>query len=321
LQPSAVISILNWNDYSKTLSCLETVQKLDYASCKVIVVDNGSTDGSVERIRAAFPDVDLVHASENLGFAGGHRLAVNRALEAGAELIWLLNNDTVIRPDALTALVDAYGRHGSALYGSVTVESLDNMRIVFGGGWKLNPATGNPLYKKEYNPFEGRPYHECFPERHEMTMADLNGSSFMIPLEVIRRDGFMDESFFMYVEETDYCIRLAKCGVPSILVPASIVVHDRKGASREHPRLVRVLTGYYQRRNQLVMKRRYQGRRLFWSAIRDYAKTCWKIWLVSLLRPGTINSQSSETCFNCLAARDAALNRMGKRFDPEDFLD
>jgi GT2 family glycosyltransferase len=318
--PQVCISVLNWNGAAMTIRCLESLMKLDYPRFEIVVVDNASVDDSVQQIQAAFPAILLIRSPENLGFAGGHRLAVERAMQTGAELIWLLNNDTIVQPDALAALVDACQRHGAALYGSVAVESLDTMRIVFGGGWKLNPATGNPLYK-DYNPLQGRLYQECFPEPREQVVADLNGSSLLIPLDVIRQHGFMDESFFMYAEETDYCIRMAKCGVPSILVPASIVAHGRKGASRHHPRLVKVLTGYYQRRNQLIIKRRYRGRRLFWSAIRGYWKTCWKIWLISLLRPGAINPQSSEVCFNCLAARDAALNRIGKRFDPEDFLD
>lgn len=317
--PRVVISIVNWNGASKTLKCLESLRALDYTQTQIVVVDNGSTDDSVARLRAAHPDLTLLETGGNRGFAGGHRAAVEYALNSDVELIWLLNNDAAPRSDALTALVNAYNEHGDALYGSVTVNDAPEPEIVFGGGWTLNADTGNPLYN-DYNPLRGKPYARHFQASKPRRMADVNGSSMLIPLAVVRAHGYMDDAFFMYGEETEYCIRLGQHGIPSILVPASVVMHEDKGSSAGNPLLTAVLRGYYQRRNELVIKRRYRGMQLFLGIMRAEARCCWRIWLRALVLPRWIPMDNAETHFRCLAAWDALWNRLGKRFAPEDII-
>lgn len=318
--PRVCISILNWNGYATTAACLESLRALDYANYTVIVLDNASRDGSAARLRAAFPGVTLIVSDENRGFAGGHHRVADHVLRDGAaELIWLLNNDTAPHPDALSVLVEAYAAQGAALYGSVTVDDAD--RIVFGGGWDLNPATGNPRYAG-YNRFAGQPYGDVFGgDSRSRIVADVNGSSLLIPVSVIRQHGFMDESFFMYGEETDYCLRLARRGVPSILVPRSVVTHQHGGSSSTHPRLVQVLRAYYRRRSELIVKRRYRGRRLFYRAVWGEFRQHWRRWLLAAVSPRRALARWPEDYYHYLAARDAVLNRLGKRLPPENYVE
>jgi GT2 family glycosyltransferase len=154
--PKVCISILNWNGAEKTIACLETVRALDYDNYTVIVVDNASRDESVARIRAAFPDVEVLQAETNLGYAGGHRLALEHVMDRGVDLFWVLNNDTTVRPDALSALVAAYQRWGDAIYGSVTLRADDELRVQFGGGWEVD-AAGKPIFAL-YNATRGMAY-------------------------------------------------------------------------------------------------------------------------------------------------------------------
>src|SRR5690606_10998851 len=106
MAPRVCIVMLNWRCVEDTLRCLESLRNLRYPAYRVMVVDNGSGDDSVVRIAEQFPEVDLVETGANLGFSGGCNVGIRRALEQGADYIWLLNSDTRVDPNALTAMVE-----------------------------------------------------------------------------------------------------------------------------------------------------------------------------------------------------------------------
>src|ERR1700683_5008501 len=103
--PPVSCVVLNWNGWRDTVECLDALRDCTYPQLTVIVVDNGSSDDSVTRIRAAHPDVLLLESGKNLGFAGGNNIGIRHALAHQADCVWLLNNDTKPAPDALSALV------------------------------------------------------------------------------------------------------------------------------------------------------------------------------------------------------------------------
>jgi len=320
LRPLVYISVLNWNSATATIRCLESLARLDYHNYRVLVVDNASADGSIARIQSAFPELEIIRSPENLGYAGGNRLALERAIQDRAELFWILNNDTTVESGTLTALVQAYQRHGLALYGSVTVQPDSRQVVVFGGGWQLD-TKGRPRAIGQYNPLYGQLYADCFPDQHERPVGALNGSSLMIPLAVVREHGFMDESFFMNGEEVDYCFRLANEDIKSLIVPRSIVSHEVGGSYRESPQLSQLLKHYYRTRNHFVFIRRYEGWLALAKQICRYLKNTWRFQILALLSPKRAFVRSWPDYLTRLAVEDAILNRLGKRFAPEDYLD
>src|ERR1700722_6513342 len=109
-----VIVVLNWNSYDMTQECIGSLlamEKVETGSFEILIVDNGSRDGSAERLRAALPQVEVIAAGRNLGFTGGCNLGMKRALEACAEHVLLINNDTVVKPDFLAELLAESERH------------------------------------------------------------------------------------------------------------------------------------------------------------------------------------------------------------------
>src|SRR6266851_7872043 len=90
-EPLAFTVLLNWNGWKDTVECLSSLQKLEYGNNRTMVVDNGSTNDSVPRIRAQFPQVEIIEMGKNLGFAGGCNAGIRAALDRGAEYVWLLN--------------------------------------------------------------------------------------------------------------------------------------------------------------------------------------------------------------------------------------
>src|SRR5579862_7546052 len=142
-QPKISIIVLNWNGKQDTLACLESLVQLSYSNFEVIVVDNGSIDGSAAVIREQFPQFSLIENQENLGFAEGNNVGMRAALQRGAELVLLLNNDTVAAPDLLDHFVEMFescheaGILGAKIYLHGQKQTLDHL----GGMWNRKTAT------------------------------------------------------------------------------------------------------------------------------------------------------------------------------------
>ena len=99
------IILLNWNGKEDTIECLESLKHITYPNYEILLVDNGSTDGSVECFRERYPGMEIIENGENLGFAEGNNVGIRRAMDEGADYVLLLNNDTVVDPEFLGELV------------------------------------------------------------------------------------------------------------------------------------------------------------------------------------------------------------------------
>ena len=119
------IIVLNWNGREWTLECLESLRQATLDGATVMVVDNGSTDGSIEAVRGRFPDVRVVALPENRGYAGGNNAGIRAALETGAKAVLLLNNATRVAPDFLSHLVGVLNRYRRAAAVSSAIMRLD----------------------------------------------------------------------------------------------------------------------------------------------------------------------------------------------------
>src|SRR5690349_10083679 len=99
--PKIAVVILNWNGCKDTLECIASVRKIDYPEFEVIVVDNGSTDGSVDAFKRISPSITILETGRNLGYAGGNNIGIEEALRRRAQFVFLLNNDAVVAPAIL----------------------------------------------------------------------------------------------------------------------------------------------------------------------------------------------------------------------------
>ncbi|MDL2124646.1 MAG: glycosyltransferase family 2 protein [Deltaproteobacteria bacterium] len=322
LLPMVHISVLNWNGYAHTISCLASLVGLDYPNFKIIVVDNNSRDNSVRYIRAAYPDIIIICAEENLGYAGGHELALNLARQANADLLWLVNTDMEFKTDTLAELVYAYLRRGEGIYGSLPLHSHDHSRIGF-TAWAVD-VNGKPEFSRKVLAWD-QPYREILDSglsnAKEIQVANVHGCSMMIPLSVVKNHGFMDNSFFLYTEEYDYCFRLAKSGLPSFIVLSSVVLHGRMSNSKYSQKLKTILEHYYMTRNFLVLKRRHWGYRACFGEILKKLKRSLKLRAKFMFSSHKFSALCPKHYYRYLGVRDALLLRMGKTIKPGDFLD
>ncbi len=213
-----VVIILNWNGATDTIQCVKQVQSLQSASSVCLVVDNGSTDDSVARICSAHPDVPVLETGKNLGFAGGCNAGIRIAMDAGAEFVWLLNNDARPTPGALSALVEVADEDPSVgAVGSVLRHLREPERVqTWGGGWHW-PWLG-----------AGINWHRPVPRA---LVTYLVGASLLLRTASLADVGFLDDGFFMYREDVDLCVRLRKRGWSVEVAPDSTVLHAVGGSS------------------------------------------------------------------------------------------
>ncbi len=99
------IVVLTWNRRVDTLECLRSLARITEPEVRVILVDNGSSDGTVEAVREEFPGIELIETGENLGYTGGNNMGIRRALDLGADYVLILNNDTVVAPGFVRELL------------------------------------------------------------------------------------------------------------------------------------------------------------------------------------------------------------------------
>ena len=107
MEPAVAIILVNWNRKEDTLECISSLRKMDYKNFRIIVLDNGSNDGSQEFLRQ-INDIEFIDNGENLGIVKANNIGIKRALEAKVDFILLLNNDTVVEKSMLSILVEAF---------------------------------------------------------------------------------------------------------------------------------------------------------------------------------------------------------------------
>jgi len=140
------VVVLSWNGREDTLACLRSLAAATYPRLEVIVVDNGSSDGSADAVAAAHPDLVLIPLDANLGFAGGMNVGIAEALSRGAGPVMLLNNDTVVEPGFVEPLVDALESRSDASAACSQIVFRDDPATVWYAGASFRPGRGHHVH-------------------------------------------------------------------------------------------------------------------------------------------------------------------------------
>lgn len=239
-QPLLYIVILNTNRRDDTLACLETLGKSTYSNINVIVLDNSSTDGSVEAIRSAFPDVQIINLTENLGYAGNNNVGIAEAIKQEADWVLVLNEDTLLDPNCLAELVKVgesdpkIGIVGPMVYHHNEPGVIQSAGGMLGKYWQSQHLGKN---EDDHGQFQNPHYVEW-----------ISGCAILVRRAAIEQAGPLDASFFIYWEETEWCIRIARDGWKIAHVPQAKLWH--KGVQRDYQ--PKPSFTYYGTRNQLL---------------------------------------------------------------------
>jgi GT2 family glycosyltransferase len=240
--PQVVIVVLNWNGLADTLECLESLARLDYPAYEVVVVDNDSTDGSAEAIREQFPEVTLIENRENLGFTGGNNVGLRYALARGTDYALLLNNDTKVAPDFLRHMVEASEADPTVGIAGPTIYYHERPDIIWSAGGVIDWRRGSTQMVGLNERDEGQ------LGQVPRTVDFVTGCALLVRRAVLEQAGLLDERFFAYYEETEWCVRATRAGFKIVHVPLAHIWHKISPAAQADSPLVH----YYMTRNRLL---------------------------------------------------------------------
>lgn len=209
------VVVLNWNGWEDTLACLVSLRRLDYPHCNLLVVDNASTDGSVQHIQEAMPMVEILQSGANLGFGGGCNVGIRHLMARGADYVWLVNSDSTVDSHALSALVKVAEQNlelGSV--GSVLYEADQSAQIQLWGGGRIHLWLGQSRHRLLPGPLDF-----------------ISGASVLLRCSALEEVGLFDEAtFFMYWEDADLAYRIRQAGWKSDVASQSIVWHKQSAS-------------------------------------------------------------------------------------------
>jgi GT2 family glycosyltransferase len=217
--PRVAIVILHLDQHEALVACLESCRKIAYGNYEVIVVENGSPAGSPWRQATGLAaDVRVIRSSVNLGYAKGNNLGIREACRRGADYVLLLNDDAVVvMPEFLGVLVDVGERaEGVGALGPVVVHADDPTRIAFAGA-RFDGGLG------DIQSFEREP--PALSEGATLDSDYVTGCALLMRRAAIELVGLLDESFFLYWEDTDWGLRVKASGLRNVVVPAARVGH------------------------------------------------------------------------------------------------
>lgn len=212
--PLVSVVIVNWNGLKLLTDCLKTLAKISYPNIELIVVDNGSTDGSVAFVKKQYPKAKIVQCKTNLGFAKANNLGVDKAT---GEYILFLNNDTKVPKNFLEPLVEALDTNPA--WGLV------QPKIVLPNGQKID-SVGSYLTDSGFLYHFGyykSPEDKLFKKQRPIYSA--KGACMLARHDLLKKIGVFDESFFAYFEETDLCHKVWLSGYQVWYVPGSLIYH------------------------------------------------------------------------------------------------
>jgi GT2 family glycosyltransferase len=265
MSPRVAIIVLNWNGGDDTSACLESLRQLDYPDYEVIVVDNGSTDGSVEVVRASFPKATILETGENLGFAEGNNVGLRHALAYGVDYALLLNNDTEVAPDCISLLVDAIENTPRSGVAGPTIYYFDRPTVIWSAGGVIDWTRGCTRMVGLNEVDRGQFGHNVRP------VDFVTGCALLIKMPVVEQVGLLDPRFFAYYEETEWCVRIARTGFRILHVPQAKIWHKISPAAREASPQVH----YYMTRNRLLLLKSSNAGIVPWlhTLVFDYGRT------------------------------------------------
>lgn len=295
--PKVVIVVLNWNGWPDTVECVESILRADYSNIQIVICDNGSGDGSAERLRewadgtlevesavtegghrwayrpvpkplpyAQYtralenprfgthdPKLIFVRVEKNLGYAGGNNIGLEYALaQPDVDYVWILNNDTVVERDTLARMVaSAEGDSRIGVVGSTLLHYRSPHAVQALGGGRFSRFSG-----RDHQIGRGRRHHT-----HATQAFDLEhvvGASMLVRTATIREVGLIEESYFLYREETDWCIQMRQRNWRLRYCPGAVVWH-KEGRSIGHKSY---LHDYYSVRNMLFLMQKFYPKNL-----------------------------------------------------------
>lgn len=210
--------VVNWNGREYLGTCLQTLLASTYPNLTVVVVDNASEDGSAEMVRREFPRAKVIESGRNLGYAGGANIGIAAGLDEGAEYVLVANNDVEFDPEAIGRLVGAARSEDRAAILGPMIYYYDRRDVIWSIGGEVSFWTGTIRHRgireTDRGQFDG------------VTDVDyVTGCVLLASSKAVREIGLLDEGYYMYNEDTDWCERAKRASYRVLAVPEARIWH------------------------------------------------------------------------------------------------
>lgn len=218
------IIIVNWNTSELTIQCLDSIYRTEpHMTFEIIVVDNGSVDDSVSAIASRFPTAQIISNDRNVGFAKANNQALSTAK---GRYVLLLNSDTIVLPNSLDELVRVADNHPEV---GVVAPKLLNMDGTLQGSWSAFPTFWSELIGKNISR-----RHPVVGLQFAYEVDWVMGACMLVRCETVADVGVMDEDYFFYSEETDWCYRIKKKGWKVWYISNAEIYHLGGGSAKRN---------------------------------------------------------------------------------------
>ncbi len=245
------IIIVNYNGAKDTLDCLKSLNMISNSEMEIIIVDNKSTDDSLKILKESQKKYEftLLKALDNKGFSAGNNIGIKYAMSKGTDYFVLLNNDTVVKPDFLDKLMKGFKVSNDCGITTSRILYYENPNKVWYAGGALNMVTSRTEHF----------YYKCIDAITDTTpkkVSFASGCCMCISRNVIEKIGLLDEDFFLYEEDTEYCHRIHDYGFSIWYIPDSIIYHKVSASTG----VASSVSQYYCIRNKYMMiNKSYSG--------------------------------------------------------------
>ena len=243
--PELAIILVNYRRAGDTIECVRSLRGSAYQDFRVIIVDNASGDGSVERLGRDCPEAQLIAHDSNLGFAEGNNAGIREALHGGARYVLLLNNDTVVDRSALGELVQTLKDHAEAAIAGAKICYFDRPHVLwFAGGHFNQDSTFGGHYGLN---------QEDRGQFDTLRSCDfVSGCCLLFRRDITERIGILERSYFAYLEDVEFCVRTRAAGFQVLYQPNARILHKVSStASWDSPVYI-----YFNLRNKILFLRR-----------------------------------------------------------------
>ncbi|MBV7328038.1 glycosyltransferase family 2 protein [Chloroflexi bacterium TSY] len=245
--PLVHVIIINWNQAKLTNECLQSLFESDYPAITVIVVDNGSTDDSVEFIRRSFPQVIMLEPGENLGYSEGNNFGIRYSIQQNADYILLLNNDTTVAPDMLSRLVETAEADSTIGIVGPTQYYFDEPDTIWGAANYIKWIKGLPVRSRMGHKDNSPDAHYGIDNTIDADYIDTCAA--LVRREIFEQVGLLDARYFINYDNADLGLRSREAGFRVVYRPAAKMWHKVSASMG----LASPATTYYMTRNLLLL--------------------------------------------------------------------
>lgn len=298
MKPRVLILILCYNGVADTLACLASLAQITYPAADLLVVDNASHDGTPAQVRAQFPHCTVIETGANLGFASGNNVGLRYAQQQQYDYTLLLNNDTEVAPDFLDRLVAVAESDPAIGIVGPTITYYEQPTRIWSAGGTIDWRRGRTFMR-------GIGEHDRGQYTAPTPVDFVTGAALLCKRAVLDRAGLLDDRFFMYYEETEWCVRAQRAGFRIMYVPDAKVLHKIPIADR----IDKPYVAYYMTRNRLLFLQQTGAPLMTWlnALLFQDLRTC----VSYTVRPKWRSRRANRDAM-LRGLRDFALQRWGR---------